>query len=289
MKIVFYTIFALVCFALNSLLCRLALGTEAIDATSFTAIRLFSGAFVLALLEFFVGKRDFKLTRANWISALFLFGYAICFSFAYLELTTGTGALILFGTVQATMLSVALFSGERPKSLEYFGWLVAFGGLFYLVFPGIAAPSLSGSILMALAGISWGFYTLRGRGAANPLSHTAQNFICALLPALLILPFSFSPLHVSRRGAILAILSGAIASGIGYTIWYAALKFHTAARAAILQLSVPILAAIGGVLFLFELVSLRLVVASILIIGGIGFAIVKHNAGTGKESLKNKR
>ena len=278
MKTVFYTGFALVCFALNSLLCRLALGTEAIDAAGFTALRLGSGALALVLLEFFIGQRDFKLTKFNWISSAFLFGYAICFSFAYLKLTTGTGALILFGTVQATMLIAALISGERPKLIEYFGWIMAFFGLFYLVFPGVTAPSLSGSILISIAGVSWGFYTLRGRTAKNALSHTAQNFICALLPALLILPFAFSQLHVSARGAFLATLSGAIASGVGYTIWYAALKFHTATRAAILQLSVPILAAIGGVFILFEPISFRLFLSSLLIIGGIGFAIIKHKS-----------
>jgi drug/metabolite transporter (DMT)-like permease len=259
-------------------LCRLALGAEAIDAASFTTIRLASGALALILLEYFIGRRDFKLTKNNWFSSAFLFGYAVCFSFAYLELTTGTGALILFGTVQATMLLVALLAGERPKFLEYFGWIIAVTGLIYLVFPGIAAPSLVGSILMILAGICWGFYTLRGRVAENPLSHTTQNFICSVLPAALILPFAFSQLQISTQGAILAILSGAIASGIGYTIWYAALPHHTATRAAILQLSVPILAAIGGVIILSEPVSLRLVLASILIIGGIGFAIIKRKS-----------
>lgn len=276
MKIVFYTGFALVCFALNSLLCRLALGAEAIDAASFTAVRLVSGAAALCLLDYFFGERDFKPARENWLSALFLFGYAICFSFAYLSLATGTGALILFGTVQATMLSVALVSGERPRLLESFGWLMAVGGLVYLVFPGISAPSLIGSFLMILAGVSWGFYTLRGRGTANPLTNTTRNFICAVLPALLVLPFAFSQVNLSSRGVVLAILSGAVTSGVGYTVWYAALKHHTATRAAILQLLVPILTAIFGVIILSEEISFRLILASVLILGGIGFAIIEH-------------
>lgn len=275
MKIVFYTAFALVCFALNSILCRLALGVDAaIDASSFTAVRLVSGALTLVLLEVFFGKNQIRPTKENWLSSVFLFGYAVCFSFAYLNLTTATGALILFGTVQTTMLIAALHAGERPRTLEIIGWLAALGGLIYLVFPGISAPSPIGSMLMIAAGIAWGFYTLRGRGAANPLTNTTGNFVCAVLPALVMLPLTFYQLNASPRGVLLAVLSGAIASGIGYTVWYAALKHLTATRAAILQLAVPIIAAIGGVLFLSESISLRLVLASVLILGGIGFAII---------------
>jgi drug/metabolite transporter (DMT)-like permease len=274
-KIVFYTAFALVCFALNSILCRLALGVDAaIDASSFTAVRLVSGALTLVLLEVFFGKNQIRPTKENWLSSVFLFGYAVCFSFAYLNLTTATGALILFGTVQTTMLIAALHAGERPRTLEIIGWLAALGGLIYLVFPGISAPSPIGSMLMIAAGIAWGFYTLRGRGAANPLTNTTGNFVCAVLPALVMLPLTFYQLNASPRGVLLAVLSGAIASGIGYTVWYAALKHLTATRAAILQLAVPIIAAIGGVLFLSESISLRLVLASVLILGGIGFAII---------------
>lgn len=273
MKAIIYTCFALVAFAFNSILCRLALGTQAIDAASFTTARLVSGAITLIFISLIFSKEKNKLKSGNWFSAFFLFAYAICFSFAYINLTTGTGALILFGTVQATMIVSALLSGERPQMLEWFGLILAFGGLIYLVFPGLSAPPLFSSFLMIAAGISWGFYTLRGRGSANPLADTTGNFIRSV-PLIMLagLPF-ISQIHLSQKGILLAVLSGAIASGIGYSVWYAALKFHTATRAAFLQLSVPAIAAIGGVVILSEVVSIRLLMATILILGGIGLAI----------------
>lgn len=273
MKIAFYTTFALVCFALNSLLCRLALGAETIDAASFTTIRLISGAATLAVIYYFFDKKRENIILGNWLSAFFLFAYAICFSFAYINLTTATGALILFGCVQATMIISALVKGERPKILEWLGLLLALGGLIYLVFPGLASPPFFSSALMALAGIAWGFYTLRGRGSANPLAETSGNFV-RTVPMIILasLPF-FSKIHLSQKGIIFAVLSGAIASGIGYSVWYFVLKFHTATRAAILQLSVPALAGLGGVIFLSEIISLRLLSATILILGGISLAI----------------
>jgi drug/metabolite transporter (DMT)-like permease len=217
----------------------------------------------------------------NWLSAFFLFAYAICFSFAYISLTTGTGALILFGTVQATMIAAALRAGERPRILEWSGIFLAFGGLIYLVFPGLSAPPLASSLLMIAAGISWGFYTLRGRGSLNPLMETTGNFARAVpLVILASLPFIYQT-YFSRTGILLAVLSGAIASGVGYAVWYTALKFHTATRAAFLQLSVPALAALGGVIILSEIVSPRLLLASALILGGIGLAI------WGKGKFKN--
>ncbi|MGC2238475.1 MAG: DMT family transporter [Pyrinomonadaceae bacterium] len=280
MKILFYTIFALACFALNSILCRLALKTDEIDAASFTLIRLISGAITLLLISLFVSKTETK--RGNWLSAFFLFAYAICFSFAYINLTTATGALILFGSVQATMIIAAIISGERPRILEWIGLFLALGGLIYLVFPGLAAPPLLNSILMASAGIAWGFYTLRGRGSLSALADTTGNFLRAVPMIILVcLPF-VSQIHLSQKGIVFAILSGAIASGIGYSVWYAALKFHTATRAAILQLSVPILAAIGGVIFLSEEIALRLILATLLILGGICLAIF------GRAKIKNK-
>ncbi|MBA4185169.1 MAG: DMT family transporter [Acidobacteria bacterium] len=273
MKIAFYTTFALVCFALNSLLCRLALGAETIDAASFTTIRLISGTATLAVIYYFFDKKRENIIIGNWLSAFFLFAYAICFSFAYINLTTATGALILFGCVQATMIISALVKGERPKILEWLGLLLALGGLIYLVFPGLASPPFFSSALMALAGIAWGFYTLRGRGSANPLAETTGNFV-RTVPMIILasLPF-LSKIHLSQKGIIFAVLSGAIASGIGYSVWYFVLKFHTATRAAILQLSVPALAGLGGVIFLSEIISLRLLSATILILGGISLAI----------------
>jgi drug/metabolite transporter (DMT)-like permease len=279
MKTFSYTVFALVAFAFNSILCRLALGAEAIDAASFTLIRLISGAVTLVAISLFFDKKESNEKRGNWFSAFFLFAYAVCFSFAYTNLTTGTGALVLFGSVQATMIFVALIKGERPKISEWFGLILALGGLVYLVFPGLSAPPLLGSALMVFAGIAWGFYTLRGKGSENPLADTTGNFVRAVpMMILLSLPF-IHQVKLSPGGILLAILSGAIASGIGYSVWYAALKFHTATRAAILQLSVPALAAIGGVIFLAETVSLRLLLATILILGGISLAILGRKYG----------
>jgi drug/metabolite transporter (DMT)-like permease len=276
MKIFLYTGFALVAFALNSIFCRLALGTDAIDAASFTTIRLLSGALTLILISSFFGKTETETKDGNWLSAFFLFGYAICFSLAYVNLTTETGALVLFGTVQATMIFAALFKGERPRILEWLGLTFALGGLVYLVFPGLSSPPFFSSCLMFAAGIAWAFYTLRGKGSANPLKETTGNFVRSVPMIILAsLPFVFQ-IQLSSRGVLFAVLSGAIASGIGYSVWYAALRFHTATRAAILQLSVPALAAIGGVVFMSENVSFRLLIATALILGGIGLAIFRR-------------
>lgn len=274
MKAFLYTSFALLAFAFNSILCRLALRTEAIDAASFTTIRLFSGAITLLLISAFLKKRnDSEKKKESPVSAFFLFAYATCFSFAYTGLTTATGALILFGMVQATMISVALISGERPKILEWLGFIAAIFGLIYLVFPGLESPPLIQSVLMAFAGIAWGFYTLRGKKSENPLAETTENFV-RTIPLIIIVSVPFILwMKLSWSGVLYAVLSGAIASGIGYSVWYAALKFHTATRAAILQLSVPAIAAIGGVIFLSETISIRLLLASGLILGGIGLAI----------------
>lgn len=276
MKILFYTSFALVAFSLNSIFCRLALGTEAIDAASFTLIRLLSGAAMLVAINTFFGNEATKTKGGNWLSAFFLFSYAFCFSFAYVNLAAGTGALILFGCVQMTMIAAALFKGERPRVLEWLGLIFALGGLIYLVFPNLSAPSPFHSALMAIAGVSWGFYTIRGKGSSNPLGDTSGNFVRTIpLVILASLPFLVQ-IHSSPRGILLAILSGAITSGIGYALWYAALKFHTATRAAILQLSVPLLTAFIGVMFLSETISMRLIWTTILIVGGIGLAILSR-------------
>ena len=282
MKIFLYTCFALVAFALNSVLCRLALRTELIDAASFTAIRLISGALTLLAINSFFNRKKTESKGGNWLSAFFLFAYAVCFSLAYMNLTTGTGALILFGSVQATMIFTAFSSGERPLVLEWIGLFFALGGLIYLVFPGLSSPPVFASMLMLAAGVSWGFYTIRGRRPANPIAETTGNFVRAVPMMILAgLPFILQ-MRLTNKGILLAVLSGAIASGIGYSIWYAALKFHTATRAAILQLSVPALAAIGGVLFLSESVSMRLLFATVFILGGIALAIF------GRKGDKNK-
>lgn len=274
MKTLACTVFALIAFAMNSVLCRLALGASAIDAASFSTIRLLSGALVLLLISAVLKKDKPTLQRGRWTSAVLLFLYAIAFSLAYISLGAGTGALILFGSVQATMLISALRSGERPHLLQWMGLFLALAGLVYLVLPGLAAPPppLS-SVLMAIAGISWGFYSLRGRGTQDPLTDTTGNFVRALPFVILVNFLMLRDSHVSARGIVLAVLSGAVASGVGYVVWYTALKGLTATRAATVQLVVPILAATGGVILLSEDISLRLLLAALLILGGVGLAL----------------
>jgi len=264
---------ALVAFAANSLLCRLALGERQIDAASYTSLRLLSGAVTLWVILAVSGRSNRAKQFRSWTSAAMLFLYAVSFSFAYLTLDAGTGALILFGAVQATMILAGFFEGQRPRALEWVGLIGAFGGLVYLVSPGVSAPAPLGSALMALAGAAWGIYSLRGRASTNPVAATTANFVravpFALVASLAVLP----DFHITSRGAWLAIASGAVASGMGYVVWYAALTDLTTTRAAVVQLSVPVLAAVGGVLFLSEAVTYRLVISSIVILGGVALAI----------------
>jgi drug/metabolite transporter (DMT)-like permease len=268
------TLMALIAFASNSILCRLALGSAAIDPATFTSIRILSGAVALALIALASPSRARQRpSRAGWTSAFFLFAYAIAFSYAYLTLSAGTGALLLFGCVQATMLFAALRNGERPRRLEWLGLVVALAGLVYLVSPGLSAPSPAGAALMAAAGAAWGLYSLRGRGSEDPLRDTARNFLCAAPFALLVSAATFSRAHAGTEGVALAMASGAVASGLGYVIWYAALRGLTATRAATVQLSVPAIAAFGGVAFLGESVSVRLAVSAAMILGGVGVVL----------------
>ena len=269
----------MIAFAANSLLNRLALGNSTIDAASYTTVRLASGAIMLGIIGIATREKGWIRQRGSWPSAAFLFLYAIAFSFAYLSLSTGTGALILFGSVQVTMIVAALYDGERPRFLEWIGLFLALGGLVYLVFPGLKAPSPLGSALMVAAGIAWGFYSLRGRGSRDPLGDTASNFIRSVPFVLIISLFGLKNVHISTNGLLLAGISGAITSGLGYVIWYAALRGLTTTRAATVQLSVPILAAWSGIIFLSEEVSFRLLLAGVLILGGIGLAVV----GRGKQ------
>ncbi len=267
-KTLAYTAFALTAFAFNSILCRLALRGGEADAAGFTTVRLASGALALIMISYFVNrfvsrpvdgrdgaspvseglvnKGQLNLSQGSWPSAFFLFAYAICFSFAYLGLTAGTGALILFGSVQMTMIAVAIVRGERPPVLEWLGLALAVGGLVYLVFPGLASPPLFNSLLMAAAGAAWGFYTLRGKGSSDPLANTTGNFVRSLPMIAVVSVVFLSELHLSGEGIVLAVLSGALASGVGYTVWYAALKHLTSTRAAVLQLAVPVIAATLG-------------------------------------------
>jgi drug/metabolite transporter (DMT)-like permease len=269
MRTAILTLTALVAFAANSILCRLALRGATIDAASFTSLRLVSGAVALALIQLARGGGF----AGNWISAAALFLYAAPFSFAYLSLSAGTGALILFGAVQATMISAGLRDGERPHRLEWTGLLTALGGLVYLVLPGLVAPPLLGSVLMACAGVSWGIYSLRGRGVARPIAVTAGNFLRTVPIALLVNVALARNVHLSGRGALLAVTSGAVTSGVGYVIWYAAIRNITATHAASVQLSVPLLTALGGVLFLGEILTTRLILSTVLILGGVAVAL----------------
>ncbi|MDQ1523058.1 MAG: hypothetical protein QOE47_982 [Pyrinomonadaceae bacterium] len=278
MKTFLLTGLALVAFAANSVLCRAALGGATIDAASFTTVRLVSGAFALLLISTLVKKNLPSLQRrVRFVPALLLFSYAAAFSFAYTKLSTGTGALLLFGSVQATMLLAALSSGERPHAFEWAGLALALAGLVYLVFPGLSAPPLLSSAVMAVAGISWGLYSLIGRGARDPLADTTNNFVLALPLACAVNLVTLgvgAGAHVSTSGVMLAVVSGALASGMGYVVWYAALRNLTATRAATVQLPVPLLAAAGGVIFMSEQLSLRLLLAAAAILGGVALALM---------------
>ena len=276
------TLAALVAFAGNSVLCRLALGARAIDAYSFTAVRLGSGALALLLLN--IWREPFGVSvKGSWRGAFFLLLYALPFSLAYVQLDAGIGALLLFAVVQLTMIGSGLRSGERPLPFEWLGFAGALSGLFYLVFPGLAAPNPTGAALMIVAGVGWGSYSIRGKTAGDPGSVTAGNFQRA---ALLVLPaavLAWPWLSLSFRGVFLATASGVLASGLGYTAWYAALKSLSVTRAALVQLSVPVIAAAGGVIFLGEALTTRLISASAVILGSVVLAIVaRHRKGSGR-------
>ena len=266
------TIVALVAFAANSVLCRLALKDGAIDAVSFTQLRLLAGAVFLA--PFFYMRRTalLPLKGADWKPAAALFVYAFAFSLSYLSLGAGTGALILFGTVQFTMIGVGYLKGDRPAPLQLVGVGLAFAGLVYLLLPGVSAPPLIGAGLMALAGLAWGAYSLFGKGSADPVGATARNFALTV-PAILLLILWPHQGHITGEGAALAIASGAITSGAGYVIWYRALKGLANLSASVVQLAVPAIATLGGVVFIAEEVTVRFIVATILILGGIYLAI----------------
>ena len=273
-KLFVLTTLALIAFAANTVLCRWALAEPSIDAASFTTVRLVSGALTLYLIILFMQSGRRADARGSWRGSLMLFGYAITFSYAYLILDTGTGALILFGSVQISIILVTLWQGTRLHAMEWLGLALAFGGFVYLVLPGVSTPSLTGFILMALAGISWAFYTLNGRGSSAALLDTAYNFIRTIPFVAVVMLFAFRHAHVSTQGIVLAILSGALASGVGYTIWYMVLRDISNTMAAVLQLLVPIIAALGGVIFVGEPITLRLSLAGLLILGGFLLVIL---------------
>jgi drug/metabolite transporter (DMT)-like permease len=274
-RTVLLTSATMIAFASNSLLCRLALQHASIDAASFSSIRLVSGAAMLMVLARSVIGRA-PQARADWLAATMLFAYAAFFSFAYLTVSASTGALILFGAVQLTMFGAGLHAGEQFASLAWLGLALALAGLIYLVSPGITAPTPLGALLMSAAGVSWGVYSLRGRGVANPLAATAGNFLRAAPMALVLSLLLHGRFHATPAGIALAITSGAVTSGIGYVIWYAALKGLSAMRAATVQLSVPPIAAFGAVPLLSEEITMRLVFSSAAILGGIAMALASR-------------
>jgi len=276
-QIALLTALAMICFAGNSLLCRLALRGGAIDASSFTVVRLGSAALMLAFLAR-LGSPGRSHT-GSWTSALALFGYALAFSLAYVQIGAGLGALLLFGAVQLTMIGWGLAKGERPRSTEWFGLTLALVGLLLLTNPSVSGSPLGGMALMLLAGVGWGTYSLRGRGATDPLRTTAANFArtVPLVLALVAISFLVERPHLSTPGVVAGLVSGAITSGIGYVIWYRALSGLTALQAATVQLTVPVIAALGGVAFLGEHITLRLLGAGALVLGGIAVVIFSRS------------
>lgn len=272
-RVLILTALTMIAFAGNSLLCRAALGHAHIDAASFTSIRLISGALVLWLIVQI--RHGTHTGKGSWRSAVALFIYAAGFSYAYLSLSASTGALLLFGAVQATMIGYGIWTGERLRAIQLAGLLLAFAGLIGLLLPGVTAPPLMGSLLMLGAGVAWGVYSLRGRGAGDPTVVTAGNFLRTVPIAIVLSAVMFRGIGMDAAGIGYAVVSGGLASGLGYAIWYTLLPALKATVAASVQLSVPVIAALGGVLLLGEHISLRLVLASIAILGGIALVILE--------------
>lgn len=271
-RIFAFTSLSLTAFAANSLLCRLALKGSKIDASSFTSIRLLSGAVTLWILVL-ITQRKTKIS-GNWKSAFALFIYAACFSFAYVSLTAATGALLLFGAVQITMIGFGIWKGERLGIAKIFGILLAFGGLLYLLMPGVKSPSLLNSIFMITAGVAWGIYSLHGRSSKNPTSTTSGNFIKAVPFSIVLNILMLNNSYSDSQGLLLAVLSGTLASGAGYAIWYSVLPLLKSSNASVVQLIVPVLTSLGGIIFVDEPLTLRIFIASILILFGIALVFL---------------
>jgi drug/metabolite transporter (DMT)-like permease len=280
-RTVLLTAVAMLAFAANSLLCRQALGQGLIDAASFASLRVIAGAATLILIVV-VRRKPRQPSTANWRSAAMLFTYMVFFSFAYLSLGAGTGALILFGAVQLTMFVVALRGGEHFAKLSWGGLALAVFGLVYLVSPGVTAPDPLGAVLMTIAGVAWGVYSLLGRGATDPLEATARNFTYCVPLVLVVSLVFWQDFSSTSAGLVLAVASGALASGCGYVIWYAVLPALSATRAATVQLSVPAIASFGGVALLSEDLTLRLVLASAATLGGVAIVLAQRATRTAK-------
>jgi drug/metabolite transporter (DMT)-like permease len=275
LRIFLLTTITMIAFGANSIFGRVALEGDAIDPSSYSFIRLLSGAIMLAILvgaSSGVSKKS--LSHGNLISALCLFAYAAAFSFSYVNIETGVGALILFACVQAVMIGWALFKGDRPSLFEWLGIVIAFSAFIWLVSPGLEAPDPIAAALMAISGIAWGAYSLRGKSSSDPLKATAGNFLLSVPMGLVLLFITISSSQITLYGVILAIASGAITSGMGYALWYRVLPQLTATRASIVQLTVPVVAGVGGLIFLPEPLTFRFVLASALILGGVAISIV---------------
>lgn len=284
-KQVLFTVLALSAFAANSIFSRLALAGGGMDATSFTVVRLMAGvAALLVILGIRYRGIRWAKGNGNLRQGGLLFVYAACFSYAYLSLGAGVGALILFGAVQITMIAATFLSGIRLQAAEWGGTIIAFAGFAYLMLPGVSAPPLAGMLLMLVSGVAWGLYTLAGRGSKEPLRDTGLNFLAAIpfvfLLVIISVGIASDGFYMSWRGSLYAILSGALASGCGYALWYAALRGLSAVQAGVLQLSVPVIAAVGGVVFIAEAVSARLLISSVLILGGIFIVIIGRQIHT---------
>jgi len=287
-RIIVLTSLAMTAFAGNSLLCRAALIHTSIDAASFTTIRLISGALVLWLVVRI--RQDAPAGAGSWLSAIALFVYAGGFSFAYISLPAATGALLLFGAIQATMIGYGIWSGERLFKPQLVGLFLAFGGLLGLLLPGLSAPPLHGSVLMLGAGVAWGIYSLRGKGVGDPTRVTTGNFLRAVPITVAMSLFMLGGLSLDTPGSWYAVSSGALTSGMGYAIWYTALPALKATSAATVQLSVPVIVALGGIIILGEPMTVRLVVASVAILGGVALVILqKQYADNAQQSAPADR
>ena len=278
------TALAMIAFASNSILCRLALRQGGIDPASFTLVRILSGAIALWFVMQVRREKSFK--AGNWFSAFALFAYAGAFSFAYLQLSAGTGALLLFGAVQATMIFLGLLKGEHLDAIQVAGSIVGITGLTVLLVPGLSAPPLFDSVIMLIAGIAWGIYSLSGRGEKRPVGATAGNFLRAVPFAVVLIVVGRPWIKLDASGVFYAALSGAITSGLGYVIWYRALPGLKATSAATVQLSVPVLAATGGIILLGERMSLRYLLASLAVLGGIALVVIEKAKKKKKEELR---
>lgn len=287
MKAIIYTVLALVAFAGNSLLARMALADGSIDPWNFTSIRLFSGAICLGVILLIQQKRFatnhtvITQERGSWRSGMSLLVYALCFSIAYVELDTGTGALILFSAVQLTMIGWGIFNKERFSMVQWLAFFVALAGFVYLMLPSAAVPSLLPALLMTLSGIAWGIYSIRGKSCEAPLKATSYNFARSIvaLPVLMIIGF-MAVSQISWQGVLLAFFSGSVASGLGYSVWYLALPLLKSSQAAVVQLCVPVLAAIAGVIFLGEALTVQFVIASAVILGAVLVFLMAKSAPT---------